>query len=87
LYTSNKESEKEILAMPPRRRDRQTLDPPEEREMPRGRGRQMPNPTMEREMRDIRTRLEDMETTQRRTANVGDVSESESEYEDGHEGE
>jgi hypothetical protein len=78
---------KKISAMPPRRRDRQTPDPPEEREMPRGRGRQVPNPAMEREMRDIRARLEDMETTQRRTAGVGDVSDSESENEAGHEGE
>jgi hypothetical protein len=73
--------------MPLRRRDKKTLDLPEDREMPRGTGRQVPNPTMEREMRDICTRLEDMETTQRRAAGVGDVSESESEDEDGHEGE
>jgi hypothetical protein len=71
--------------MLPRRRDRQTPDPPEEREMPRGRGRQVPNPAMEREMRDIHARLEDMETARRRTTGVGDVSESESEYEAGHE--
>jgi hypothetical protein len=63
LYTSDRGSEKKISAMPPRRRDRQTPDPPEEREMPRGRGRQVPNPAMEREMRDICARLEDMETT------------------------
>jgi hypothetical protein len=34
--------------MPPRRRDRKTLDPPKEREMPRGRGRQMTNLAMEK---------------------------------------
>jgi hypothetical protein len=49
--------------MLPRRRDRKTPDPPEEREMPRRRGRQMTDPAMEREMRDLCTRLEDMETT------------------------
>jgi hypothetical protein len=85
LYTSDRESEKEISAMPPRRRDRQTPDLLEDMEMPRGRGRQVPNPDMEREMRDIHARLEDMETSQRCTASVGDVSESESEDEAGHE--
>jgi hypothetical protein len=39
--------------MSPRRRDMQTPDPPEDREMPRRRGRQMTDPTMEREMRDL----------------------------------
>jgi hypothetical protein len=73
--------------MPPRRRDRQTPDPPEEREIPRRRGRQMPDPAIEREMRDLCARLEDMETTQRRTAGAGDLSDSESEDEAGHEGE
>jgi hypothetical protein len=79
------EVRKKIVAMLPRRRDKQTRDPPEEREIPRGRGRQVPNLAMEREMHDIRARLEDMETTQRRTAGVGDVSESESEDEARHE--
>jgi hypothetical protein len=55
--------------------------------MPRRRGRQMPDPAMEREMRDLRARLEDMETTQRRTAGAGDLSDSESENEVEHEGE
>jgi hypothetical protein len=55
--------------------------------MPRERGRKVPNPAMEREMCNIRTRLVDMEIKQRRTASVGDVSESESEDEVGHEGE
>jgi hypothetical protein len=87
LYISDRESEKEISAMPLRRRDRQTPDPPEEREIPRGRGRQVQNPALEREMPDIRTRLVDMETTQRCTTGVGYVSDSESEDEVGHEGE
>ena len=39
--------------MPPRRRDRKTPDPPEEREVPRRRGRQMTDPVMEREMHDL----------------------------------
>jgi hypothetical protein len=64
--------------MPPRRRDRKTLDPPEEREIPRRRGKQMPDPTVEREMCDLCTRLEAMKKTQRRIAGVGDVSEFES---------
>jgi hypothetical protein len=71
--------------MPPRRRDMQTPDPPEEREIPRRRGRQVPDPAMAREMRDLRTRLEDMETTQRRTVGIGDLSDSESENEVEHE--
>jgi hypothetical protein len=40
---------------------------------------------MEREMRDIRTRIKDMEIAQRHTTGVGDVSDSESENEAGHE--
>ena len=67
--------------MPPRRRDKQTLDPPEEREMLRRRGRQMTDPAMEKEMHDLCARLEDMETTQRRTVSAGDISDSESEIE------
>jgi hypothetical protein len=39
--------------MPPRRRDRQSPNPEEEREMSRRRGRQMQNPKMEREMHDL----------------------------------
>jgi hypothetical protein len=69
------------------RRDRKTPDPPEDREMPRRRGRQMPDPAMEREMCDLRARLEDMETAQRCTVSVGDLSDSESEIEAEHEGE
>jgi hypothetical protein len=73
--------------MPSRRRDRQTPDLLEEREMPGERGRQVPNPAMEREMHNIRARLLDVETKQRHTVGVGDVSESKSEDEVGHEGE
>jgi hypothetical protein len=36
---------------------------------------------MERQMRDLRARLEEMETTQRRTASAGDLSDSEGEIE------
>jgi hypothetical protein len=73
--------------MPPRRRDRQTPDPPEEREMPRRRGRQLPEPPGAREMREMRARLDAMEIAQRRTVGAGDISESESENEAGHGGE
>jgi hypothetical protein len=41
----------------------------------------MTDPAMEREMRDLQARLEDMETTQRRTVSAGDLSDSESEVE------
>jgi hypothetical protein len=49
--------------------------------MLRRRGRQMTDTAMEREMHDLRARLEDMETTQRRTISDGDLSDSESEME------
>jgi hypothetical protein len=75
---------KRRFTMLSRRRDRKTPDPPEDREMSRRRGRQMPDPAIEREMCDLCTRLEDMETAQRCTAGTGDVSESESENEAGH---
>jgi hypothetical protein len=68
LYTSDRESEKEFSAMPPRRRDRQTPDPLEDREVSRERGRQVPNPAMERDIHDLRARVVDMEIKQRRTA-------------------
>jgi hypothetical protein len=71
--------------MPPRR-DRQSPDP-EDREMPRRRGRQVIDPVMERQMHDLRARLKDMETTQRCTVSVGDLSDSESEVEAEREGE
>jgi hypothetical protein len=66
--------------MLPRRRDRKSPNP-EERENLIRRGRQVQNPEMEREMRDLRARLEDMETSQRRTVGVGDLSDFESEVE------
>jgi hypothetical protein len=65
--------------MPPRR-DRQSPDP-EDREVQRRRGRQINDPTIERQMRDLRARLEDMETMQRCTSSVGDLSDSDSEIE------
>ena len=36
---------------------------------------------MDRQMRDLRDRLKDMETAQRRTASAGDLSDSDSEIE------
>jgi hypothetical protein len=71
--------------MPPRRRDKQTPDPLEEREMPEGRGRQVQNPEVERDLHEIRARLVDVEIKQRCTADIGDVSESEREDDAGHE--
>jgi hypothetical protein len=65
--------------MPPRRRDVQSPDP-EDREA-RRRGRKMVDPAIERQMHDLRARLEDMETAQRRTTSAGDLSDSESEVE------
>jgi hypothetical protein len=47
----------------------------------------MPDPAVEREMRELRARLDAMETTQRHTVDVGDISEAESENEAGHKGE
>jgi hypothetical protein len=47
----------------------------------------MPDPAIEREMRDLHARLKDMETTQRRTTGVGDLSDFESKDEATHEGE
>jgi hypothetical protein len=68
--------------MPPRR-ERQSPDP-EDREV-RRRGRPAVNPEMERQMRDLRARLEEMETAQRRGVGAGDLTDSEVEEEDGHE--
>jgi hypothetical protein len=65
------------------RRERQSPDP-EDREV-RRRGRPAGNPEMERQMRDLRARLEEMETTQRRGVGAGDLSDSEVEEEAGHE--
>jgi hypothetical protein len=49
--------------------------PPKRREIP------MLDPTVEREMRELCARLDAMETTQRWTVDVGDVSEVERENE------
>jgi hypothetical protein len=73
--------------MSSRRKDRQTTNPEEEREISKGRGRQMQNPEVERDLHDIRARLVDMEIKQRCTTDARDVSESESENEAGHDGE
>jgi hypothetical protein len=51
----------------------------------RRRGSPVGNPEMERQMRDLRARLEEMETTQRRRVGAGDLSDSEVEEEAGHE--
>jgi hypothetical protein len=73
--------------MPPRRRDRKTPNPPEEREIPRRRGRKLPDLPGEREMREMHARIDAMEITQRRTVDVVDISDSESENEARHGGE
>jgi hypothetical protein len=77
--------EKKRFSMTPTRRDRQTPDPLEEGEMSRERGRQVQNLAMERDIHDLRARVMDIKIKQRRTTNVGDVNESESEDEVGHE--
>jgi hypothetical protein len=43
------------------------------------------NPEVERDLHDIRARLVDVEIKQRHTADIGDVSESKSEDDTGHE--
>jgi hypothetical protein len=53
--------------------------------MMRRRDSQMTDPSMEREMHDLRDRIEDMETAQRRTVGAWDLSDSETEVEDEHE--
>jgi hypothetical protein len=73
--------------MPPRRRNRKTPDPPEEREMPRRRGRKLLDPPEVRDVHDLHARMEAMEMAQRHATNVGDLSDSESENEAEDEGE
>jgi hypothetical protein len=68
--------------MPPRR-ERQSPD--HEYRDARRRGRLAGNPDMEHQLQDLRTRLEEMETTQRRGAGAGEFSDSEVEEEAGHE--
>jgi hypothetical protein len=63
-----------ISAMLSRRRDKQTPDLLEDREMSRERGRKVPNPSMERDIHDLRARVVDMEIKKRCIAGVGDVS-------------
>jgi hypothetical protein len=70
--------------MSPRRRDRQSPDPEEEREMPRGRGTEVQNPEVERDLHNLCARLVDIEIRQRCTTDVGDISESENEDDAGH---
>jgi hypothetical protein len=72
--------------MLPRRRNRQTPDPPEEREMPGRRGKKLPDPPGARDVCDLCARMDAMEIAQRRAVGVGDISESESEDEAGHGG-
>jgi chromatin segregation and condensation protein Rec8/ScpA/Scc1 (kleisin family) len=57
----------------------------EEKEILRRRDRKIPDPAREREMRELCARLDAMETTQRRTIDVGDINEVESENEAGNE--
>jgi hypothetical protein len=73
-----------IFTMASRRRDRQSPDPEEERETSRGRGRQVQNSEVERDLHNIRARLVDMEIRQKRTADIGDISESKNEDDVGH---
>jgi hypothetical protein len=54
---------------------------------PRRRDRPMPDPAVEREMRELCARLDAMETSQMRTVDARDISEADSENEDGNEGE
>jgi hypothetical protein len=67
--------------MPPRR-ERQSPNG-EDRDV-RRRGRPAGNPEMERQIRDLRARLEEMETTQRRGAGTAEFSDSKVEEEAGH---
>jgi Mn-dependent DtxR family transcriptional regulator len=53
--------------------------------MSRRRDRKIPDPAGERDMRELRARMDAMETTQRCTVDVGDISEDESENEAGNE--
>ena len=84
LYISGRKSEKEFQ---PCRRGEETDKHPIRQRIGRcrERGRQVPNPEVERDMHDIRARLVDVEIKQRRRADIGDVCESESEVEAGHE--
>jgi hypothetical protein len=63
---------------------RESQSPDREDEDVRRRGRPAGNPEMERQIRDLRARLEEMETTQRRGAGIAEFSDSKVEEEDGH---
>jgi hypothetical protein len=71
--------------MPPRR---ERKSPDREDRDGRRRGRHAGNPAgnaeMERQIRDLRARLEDMETTQRRGADAEEFNDPEIEEEAGH---
>jgi hypothetical protein len=54
---------------------------------PRRRDRPMHDPAVEREMCELHARLDAMETTQRHTISIGDISEADSENEAGNKGE
>jgi hypothetical protein len=71
--------------MPPRR-ERQSPGREDRDARRRGRRPENPagNPEMERQIRDLRERLEDMEATQRRGADAGELSDFEVEEEAGH---
>jgi hypothetical protein len=71
--------------MPPRR-ERQSPDREDRDARRRGRpaGNPAGNPEMERQIRDLRARLEDMETTQRRGVGTAEFSDPEVEEEAGH---
>jgi hypothetical protein len=72
LISVAERKEEHFTTMPQRRRDGP---------MP------MPDPAREREMRELHARLDAMETTQRFTVDVGDISEAKRENEVGNEGE
>jgi hypothetical protein len=68
--------------MPPRR---ERKSPDHEDRDARRRGRPAGKPEMERQIQDLRVRLEEMETTQRRGAGTAEFSDSEVEEEAGQE--
>jgi hypothetical protein len=75
-------SQREADYIMPPRRERQSPDR-EDRDA-RRRGRPAGNAEIEREMRDLRARLEEMETTQRRGVGAAEFSDPEIEEEAGH---
>jgi hypothetical protein len=67
--------------MPLRRRDKQTPNPPKDREVSRERGREVSNLEVERDLHDIHARIVDVKIKQRHRVDIGDVSESKREDE------